>query len=268
MPPLSIQLLTENRIMVDALGIRLDTEPDLVLDPPTPLRRVAIGHDPPDVVILDGASLGGWVRTLQDLLRPVRTDVPLRRLVVLAPDTSAVGAAEAVRAGAMAWLPPRCGADELVDVLRGVGRGEAFFPPEVLGPVLDALRAELRDVPEPASPIDTLTLREREVLACLVAGWNARNIAAHLDMADNTVRTHTTRICRKLGVHSQVEAVRVAHDAGLTSQILGAAATTPTPPSSASGPFPRGMPRRRRPCSPARSVRLVPGTAFGREPPG
>jgi two-component system, NarL family, response regulator LiaR len=249
MAQLRIQVLTSHRLLVDVLEWRLNGEPDLVLDPPLPLRRVVVGRaDPPDVVILDCPSLvTRRQRTFDDLLATARSDTVRWRLVVLSNETSAPLAIKAVRAGASAWLPSSCGADEVVRVLRGVGRGEAFFTPRLLGPVLDGLRAELDVAPEATSPIDTLTGREREVLACLVAGWNSRAIASRLDMAENTVRTHTTRIIRKLGVHSQVEAVRLVHEAGHTSETLAkpapsSASTSPADPTGVDIPRPRTEP--------------------------
>lgn len=236
-------MLTDHRLVVDALAWRLGREPDLVLDPPSPLRRVvAEPGGPPDIVVLDGACIGGrWTRTLDDLLSSAGSNPPPWRLVVLAAPECCAGTVEAVYAGASAWLPPQCGADEVIEVLRRVGRGEAFFPPEVLGPVLDALRADHRGVPEPGGPIDSLTMREREVLACLVAGWNGPAIATRLEMAESTVRTHTTRILRKLGVHSQVEAVRIAHEAGFAATTRSGrstpASTSTTSPSAEPGPL-------------------------------
>ena len=57
--------------------------------------------------------------------------------------------------------------------------------------------------------------RELAVLACLVGGMERRDIARHLGIAENTVRTHIYRIYRKLSVHSRGEAVFEAQKLGL-----------------------------------------------------
>lgn len=205
-------------MLVDALAERLSVEPDLVVDPPRPLQYVVLGLGcDPDVVLVDRASVRArWHQVIEDLLERTDPRSGRTRLVVLAGSDEIDGALDAARAGAAAWLQPGCGADELVQVLRLVGRGHAFYPSAVLGPVLAALYADLHAAPETDGPLATLSLREREVLGCLVEGRNSRTIATVLEMADNTVRTHTARIFRKLGVHSRVEAVRIAHEAGFS----------------------------------------------------
>ena len=72
------------------------------------------------------------------------------------------------------------------------------------------LRAEGR---QPVTP--HLTAREREVLALLATGASTAQIRQHLDISEHTVRTHVRSLLSKLGVHSRVEALRVAHDRGL-----------------------------------------------------
>jgi DNA-binding NarL/FixJ family response regulator len=58
--------------------------------------------------------------------------------------------------------------------------------------------------------IDELTAREREILACVVDGLDARRIAAQLDISHATARNHVQRILNKLGVRNKAEAVSVA----------------------------------------------------------
>ncbi len=72
------------------------------------------------------------------------------------------------------------------------------------------LRAEGK---QPVTP--HLTAREREVLALLATGASTTQIRQHLDISEHTVRTHVRSLLSKLGVHSRVEALRVAHDRGL-----------------------------------------------------
>ncbi|MGI8968014.1 MAG: LuxR C-terminal-related transcriptional regulator [Chloroflexota bacterium] len=58
--------------------------------------------------------------------------------------------------------------------------------------------------------VDALTVREREILACIVKGQDARSIAAHLGLSHATARNYVQRILTKLGVHNKAEAVSVA----------------------------------------------------------
>lgn len=63
-----------------------------------------------------------------------------------------------------------------------------------------------------------LTQREKEVLALLAAGIDATNIARHLGITVHTCRGYVRNVLFKLGAHSQLEAVAIAHQAGLLSR--------------------------------------------------
>jgi DNA-binding CsgD family transcriptional regulator len=63
--------------------------------------------------------------------------------------------------------------------------------------------------------LDRLTPRQHEVLRLLHRGASTREIATTLGIADETARNHIRSLLRKLGVHSRLEAVAVASEAGL-----------------------------------------------------
>ncbi len=68
---------------------------------------------------------------------------------------------------------------------------------------------------EPLPVPPRMSKRERDVLAGLVDGQSYKQIAYELDISMDTVRTYIRRLYRKLGVHSAVEAVTLAHRTGL-----------------------------------------------------
>lgn len=67
----------------------------------------------------------------------------------------------------------------------------------------------------PAGNPVSLSARQREVLGLLAEGVQAREIADRLGLAEATVRNHIRVILRKLGCHSQLEAVAVARRLGM-----------------------------------------------------
>jgi NarL family two-component system response regulator LiaR len=123
-------------------------------------------------------------------------------------------AVEAARAGVAAWVAKEQGAAELEVALRGVIKGESWFPPHMLGEILRELRADARRA-QADDELGMLSKREREVLLAMMDGKRGLQIATDLTISADTVRTHIRNIFAKLDVHSRLEAVRVARAAGL-----------------------------------------------------
>jgi DNA-binding NarL/FixJ family response regulator len=132
------------------------------------------------------------------------------RVVVLAEPGDDDSACDAARAGVSGWLPSGSSVEELTETVRLVHDGHGIYPSRLLATVLDGMRHDIAEARRPTGRLSALTEREVEVLRALVEGLSARDIADHLDVAVNTVRTHTHRIFRKLGVHGRLEAVRIA----------------------------------------------------------
>ncbi|HEX3788954.1 MAG TPA: response regulator transcription factor [Pseudonocardiaceae bacterium] len=166
----------------------------------------------PDVLTIEVQPLGSAV---EDVLRKLFEAWPAVNIVALSAEHDVERAVSAARAGVAAWVPKECGADQLAEVLRGVCQGHSWYPPELLGPVLRELRADVRQAADRTGPLDVLSPRELDVLSSMVEGRHGRQVAEHLSISIDTVRAHTRSILTKLGVHSRLEAVRVARAAGM-----------------------------------------------------
>ena len=160
-----------------------------------------------DLVLGDGSGL--------DVLDHARDHAPDTRTLMLSAADSTDDVIAALRHGARGWLPKTVNGDHLVEVIRRVVRGEAWLAPDLLGRVLTDLVAE--PAAPPPDPLASLTMREHEVLQCLVDGLGRAEIAARLHVSANTVRTHTQNLLAKLGVHSTLESVALALRYGLRS---------------------------------------------------
>ncbi|GHE48025.1 DNA-binding response regulator [Streptosporangium violaceochromogenes] len=116
----------------------------------------------------------------------------------------------ALRAGAAGFLLKNTDAHALVEAVRVVARGDGLISPSVTRRLIAAFGTA---VPE-RSPhaLDGLTPREREVLACIGRGLSNAEIAAELDMAEATTKTHVSRLLNKLGLRSRVQAAILARD--------------------------------------------------------
>ena len=227
---ISVLVVDDHAIFADALQARLAQEPGL-----RPVRaaysaahaRALIDRDPPQVLLLDlalGPDSG------LDLAEYVHTTQPACRTVMLTGVESSAEAIAALRRGVRGWLPKTVAVEDLVRAVRGVSRGDAWLSPELLGEVLPDLIAA--PAPAPPDPLAVLTVREREVLQCLVDGLNRTQVADRLHVSANTVRTHTQNVVAKLGVHSTLESVALALRSGMRA--------TPVEARPVSGRWPPG----------------------------
>jgi DNA-binding NarL/FixJ family response regulator len=122
---------------------------------------------------------------------------------------------EALRSGASGFLLKDASANELAEAVRLVAAGDALLSPGVTRRLI----AEFARMGAPRSPgrqqLDGLTERESEVLALVARGMSNAEIAGYLVVAEQTVKTHVSRILMKLGLRDRTQAVVLAYETGL-----------------------------------------------------
>ena len=209
-------LVDDHELVTEALSARLGAFADLwvlgrsTTDDPNLVARVERAR--PNVITVDPDS----TRVDEaELFTSLREAAPGARIVVLSGLDDTERVVEAAKLGVDAWVPKESGVAHVVEVLRGVCRGEGWFPPRHLGAVLRGLREEVRRYREGGGPLAALSGRERQVLVSMVDGLRGAEIARELGLSANTVRTHTHSLYTKLGVHSRLAAVSAARSAGL-----------------------------------------------------
>ncbi|HET6188901.1 MAG TPA: response regulator transcription factor [Trebonia sp.] len=143
----------------------------------------------PDIVLLD-LKLPGMDGVA--VLRPLRAAG--LRVLVLTSATEPSAAAAAVRAGAAGVVYKDIDPAALVRAIRSVHDGNMLLAPEAVGSLIRGSRA------------DTLTAREREVLAGIADGKSNREIARLLQVSEKTVKAHVSAVLAKLGVQDRTQA--------------------------------------------------------------
>jgi DNA-binding NarL/FixJ family response regulator len=167
----------------------------------------------PDIVLMDirMPNVDGVAATTAVRLDPEAPPV----LVLTTFDDDEILAA-ALRAGASGFLLKGVPADDLQRAVRTVAEGGAWLDPAVTGRVLSTYRA----APQPRRhdrALDTLTAREREVLALIGTGRSNAEIAADLVLGEGTVKTHVNHVFAKLQLRDRAAAVVFAFDSGLVT---------------------------------------------------
>jgi two-component system response regulator NreC len=122
----------------------------------------------------------------------------------------------AIEAGAAGYLLKRAASEDLINAVRAVAQGEAFFYPSLARKLLEGYLKQGRTNP-PAGPreYEELSEREREVMFLLVRGLSNQEIADKLVVSTSTVQTHRSHILQKLGLDTTVDLVRYAIRHGL-----------------------------------------------------
>jgi DNA-binding NarL/FixJ family response regulator len=208
--PLRLVLIDDHQMVLDGIKAMLRPYRDRVevvgeaSDPREALRQVT--ELKPDAVLLDVRLRGS---SGLDLCGELLAASPGCRVVFLTVYDDEQYLYQALRVGAAGFLLKRIRGGELVDYLRRIHDGEVLIDPALAGRVaLSAARLHSGEF-WPGAHLG-LTQRESEVLSLLVAGLSNRAIAAKLVVSEETVKTHSRGIYRKLGVSDRAAAVTVA----------------------------------------------------------
>jgi DNA-binding NarL/FixJ family response regulator len=177
----------------------------------------AIDNLPPDVALLD---LDGPSESGLELARKIRQRSPNIGVVLLTsnPDDSQLFLS--LKAQAVAYLNKEVTAQQLIDIIRRVAKGEHPINesltnrPKVAEHVLQQFQ-ELTSRSEAEAFISPLTPREIEILQYIAKGYLNKQIAAELGISEQTIKNHVTSILRKLNANARTEAVVVAIKQGL-----------------------------------------------------
>jgi len=162
----------------------------------------------PDVVLLD---ITMPKRNGLEVAAQITRDLPtVKSLIVTMHEEEAFFFA-ALRAGAAGYVLKGSDSEELFNAIRAVHRHGIYLSPKLAGSIV-------RDYLEhhPDEPLeDTLTAREREILALIAQGFSNVMISRRLSLSLNTVKTHRQRIYRKLNLSDRAQVVAYAIRRGI-----------------------------------------------------
>jgi DNA-binding NarL/FixJ family response regulator len=164
----------------------------------------------PDVVVLDLMipSLSGL-----EVARSVTQRFDKLAVVILSMHSDVAYVNESFKAGALGYVLKAQNADELILAIRRAAVGSRYLSPAISEEELNAY-AE-RSGEGVADAMNSLTLREREVLQMTAEGLSGAEIGRRLFISPRTVETHRANVMRKLGIRNQKEMVRYAVERGL-----------------------------------------------------
>lgn len=202
-----VLIVDDHSVVREGLRMFLGRDPELEVvgeaSDGTEAVRLA-RHLRPDVVLMDLLMpvMDGIAATAA--IRQELSDTEIIALTSVLESESVIGA---VKAGAIGYLLKDTQATELRRAIKAAAAGQVQLSPQ-------ASAYLLRQVQAPPTP-EQLTEREMEVLRLLAQGQSNKEIARHLQVVEDTVKTHVRHILGKLGVQSRTQAVLSAARLGL-----------------------------------------------------
>ncbi len=230
--PVRVVIADDERLVRTGLRVVIDAEPDLSV-----VGEAADGAEVvplvrelrPDVVLMDVRMPGiDGIRATEQLMAGMAE--PPRILVVTTFEYDD-HVYDALRAGAAGFLLKRARAEEMVQAVRLIARGDSLlFPAAVRELALRYGATSARDSRTGAgrgqerergqervrdrTPIGRLTEREGQVLRLMAAGLSNGEIAAKLVLSQETIKTHVGSVLAKLGARDRTQAVIAAYESG------------------------------------------------------
>jgi DNA-binding NarL/FixJ family response regulator len=216
MNPIRIVLADDHTVMRNGLRLLLERQPgfQVVGEAADGRQTLKICEEQePGVVVLDIAmpNLNGI-----EAARQIAARFPQTSIVILSMHADESYVLRALKAGARAYLLKDSAEADLINAIRAVSDGKAFFSPAISKMLVEDYmsRLEQRGVED---SYELLTPREREILQLLAEGKANKQVASILNLSLYTVETHRGNILQKLNLHSVPELILYAVRKGVIS---------------------------------------------------
>jgi DNA-binding NarL/FixJ family response regulator len=211
-----VLIADDQRLVRGGLDMILSAQPDIAVvgTAENGAQAVALAAElAPDVVLMDVRmpELDGLEAARQILARAGARP----KVVMLTTFDLDEHVYDALIAGASGFLLKDTRPETLADAVRTVAGGEALLAPTVLRRLVDQGRASASAPTADAARLAVLTERETDVLRLIGCGCSNSEISQTLWIEETTVKTHITRLFRKLDLRDRAQAVVVAYETGL-----------------------------------------------------
>jgi two-component system nitrate/nitrite response regulator NarL len=199
----SILLVDDHPLLRKGLQqlISLSDDLEVVGEASSGAEAITLGVElDPDLILLDLNMQG--MDGLETLSR-LRDEGVTSRIVMLTVSDADEDVLEAIARGADGYLLKDMEPEELLSQIQRALQGKLVMSEAITQVLASAIRHPQRQA---LSSIDSLTVREHEILALIAKGLSNKLIARELSISDGTVKVHVKHLLKKLGLKSRVEA--------------------------------------------------------------
>lgn len=212
MDKIRILLADDHRIVLEGLKILLATDYDVVglAEDGHRLIQEALRLRP-DVIIADISmpSLNGI-----DAVRQIKKEGLNPKVIFLTMHNDAMYAREVLDMGASGFVLKHSAPSELIVAVQEALRGNTYISPAISEDLLDIYKGNKKGRD---SVLNTLTLRQREVLQLLAEGKSAKEVAAVMNITPRTAEFHKYNIMKQLSIKTNAELIHFAIKHGIVS---------------------------------------------------
>lgn len=203
MNPIRIVVVDDHFIVREGLRSLIERQPDFIFAGQAANGAEAIQvHEElkPDIMIID---LGLPVLSGVEAIRAIRDASPDARILVLSNFEGDEDIHASFEAGASGYILKHRSGEQIVPAIRALMEGKQWIPEEI------ARQLKARKF------VETLTLREREIVLCIAKGEANKQISTSLGITEETVKSHVKNILAKLQAKDRTEAVTLALKRGI-----------------------------------------------------
>lgn len=206
MTTIRIALIDDHAVVRYGLRVALQLEADVEVVGEGATAREAIQQASalqPDVMLLDlkMPEMSG-----AEAARAIKQASPRTRVLIVSGVDEGAEIVAALQSDVDGYVLKGIQPAELVQAIRVIARGQAYIQPEVAKRLLNTLAASAQPMPPPPQ----LTQRELEVLRLLATNNSNKDIAAALNISEETVRSHIKHLLQKLDQPNRAQAVLAA----------------------------------------------------------
>jgi two-component system response regulator NreC len=216
MSPVRILIADDHAIIRSGLRALLSHEPgfEVVAEAADGREAVELAErELPHIALLDISmpTLNGL-----EAARQISAKSSTVQLVMLTVHTDECYLLNALKAGARGYVLKSSAEFEIVEAIRAVSQGKAYFSPKVSRVLADEYMRYLQ-ASQVEDSYDLLTSRERQILQLLAEGQSNKDVANILDLSPTTVICHRQHIFQKLNLHSLADLILYAIRKGVIS---------------------------------------------------
>jgi DNA-binding NarL/FixJ family response regulator len=209
-----ILLADDHNVMRAGLKLLLDSQPGFRVVSEASDGNQAVEQalaTKPDIVVLDIAmpNLSGI-----EAAQRISAQLPQTSMIILSMHSDEGYVLRALKSGARGYLLKDSAESDLIEAIKVVSQGKAFFSPEISKVLAEDYVREIK-VRGAEDSYDLLTAREREILQLLVEGRSNKEVASLLNLSLYTVETHRRNLQSKLNLHSFPELILYAVRKGM-----------------------------------------------------